>query len=46
VLTYGSKFLIVPALVAVGLLGLLAFLLCRALIAACVRRTAEDEAAA
>jgi hypothetical protein len=45
-LTYGSKFLIVPALVVVGLLGLFAFLLCRALIGACVRRTAEDDAAA
>jgi hypothetical protein len=44
VLTYGSKFLFVPALVVVGLLGLLAFVLCRALIAACVRP--EDDAAA
>ena len=45
-LTYGSKLLLVPTLVAVGLLGLLAFVVCRALIAACVRREAEEDATA
>ena len=45
-LTYGSKLLLVPTLVAVGLLGLFAFLVCRALIAACVRRDAEGDGAA
>ncbi len=45
-LTYGSKLLLVPTLVAVGLLGLLAFLVCRALIGACLRRGAETDAAA
>jgi hypothetical protein len=45
VLTYGSKLLIVPTLVAVGLLGLAAFVVCRALIGA-LRRDAEEDAAA
>jgi len=46
VLTYGSKLLLVPTLVALGLLGLLAFFVCRALIGLCVRSHAEDEAEA
>ncbi len=45
-LTYGSKLLLVPTLVAVGLAGLLLFVVCRMLIAACVRRDAADDAAA
>jgi len=46
VLTYGSKLLLVPTLVAVGLAGLVLFFVCRALIGACVRRQAEEDAAA
>jgi len=46
VLTYASKLLLVPTLVAVGLAGLLAFVVCRMLIAACVRRGAQDDATA
>ncbi len=45
-LTYASKLLLVPTLVAVGLAGLLAFVVCRMLIAACVRRDAQDDATA
>ncbi len=45
-LTYGSKLLLVPTLVALGLLGLVAFFVCRALIGLCVRSRAEDDAAA
>lgn len=45
-LTYGAKLLLVPTLVAVGLAGLLLFVVCRVLIGACVRRDAEDDAAA
>ena len=44
-LTYGGKLLIVPTLVAIGLLGLLAFFVCRALIGLCVRPEPEDDAA-
>lgn len=44
-LTYASKLLLVPALAAVGLLGLLAFVICRTLIAVCVRGDAENDAA-
>jgi hypothetical protein len=46
VLTYGAKLLLVPTLVAVGLLGLLAFVVCRALIGACVRSQSGEDAAA
>jgi hypothetical protein len=46
VLTYGGKLLLIPTLVAVGVLGLLLFLSCRALIGACVRRRAEEDPAA
>jgi hypothetical protein len=44
-LTYGSKLLPIPTLVAVGVLGLLLFAVCRALIGACVRRHEKDAAA-
>ena len=43
-LTYASKLLLVPTLVAVGLAGLLLFGVCRMLIGACVRRDAESDA--
>ena len=45
-LTYGSKLLLVPTLVAAGVAGLLLFVVCRMLIAACVRRDTADDAAA
>ncbi len=45
-LTYASKLLLVPTLVAVGLAGLLLFVVCRVLIATCLRRDVADDAAA
>jgi hypothetical protein len=46
VLTYVTKLLIVPALAAVALTGLVTFLACRALIGMCVRREPEEDPAA
>jgi hypothetical protein len=45
VFAYVTKLLVVPALVAVALAGLVTFLACRALIGRCVRRESEEEAA-
>jgi hypothetical protein len=45
VLTYVTKLLIVPALAAVALTGLVTFLACRALIGMCVRREPEEDPA-
>jgi hypothetical protein len=45
VLTYLTRLFVVPALVAVALVGLVTFLACRALIGLCVRREPEEEAA-
>ncbi len=44
-LTYVTKLLVVPALFAVALAGLVTFLGCRALIGLCVRREPEEDLA-
>jgi hypothetical protein len=43
VLTYVTKLLVVPALLAVAVIALMTLLACRALIGSCTRREAEEE---
>jgi hypothetical protein len=45
VLTYVTKLLILPALLAVGIAALVTLLGCRALIGLCTRRAADEEPA-
>ena len=44
-LTYLTRLFVVPALVAVALVGLVTFLACRALIGLCVGREPEEDTA-